>query len=181
MRIISGHLGGRRLTVPQKGTRPTSDRVKESLFAILGEPAEEYEVLDLFAGSGALGLEALSRGAKSATFVDQGSAAIRSIKDNVRSLGVGDRTTVLAGDVKKVLLRLGNLAAFQWIFIDPPYKTELAETPLQALGACSTLLATVKIIVEHDRRNELQKEYIHLCTYDSRRYGDTMLTFYGKK
>lgn len=126
MRIVAGTHRGRRLTAPPgRATRPTSDRVREALFAIVG-PVDDRDVLDLFAGSGALGLEALSRGARSAVLVDRDRAAIAAIRANVAALGVGDRVRVVPRDWRAAVAaerRAGRV--FGLCLVDPPYSVLL--------------------------------------------------------
>src|SRR6201999_455124 len=118
VRVIAGHYGGRTLRAPPgTATRPTSDRVREALFSILGTRVHDARVLDLFAGSGALGIEALSRGAREATFVDAGVAAIRAIKENLKTLGAWGE--IRKADALKFLARDGQ---YDLVFLDPPYK-----------------------------------------------------------
>jgi 16S rRNA (guanine(966)-N(2))-methyltransferase RsmD len=182
MRIISGHLGGRRLRAPAgAATRPTSDRVREAIFNILGAPDEAGSVLDLFAGSGAMGLEALSRGAADATFVDQGKLALIALRANLDELGVGDRARVIAGDALTFLRKPGG-GPWRWVFIDPPYRSELARQALDLLGAePARLTADAVVVVEHDRRNPPQTRHGSLLRTDSRRYGDTVVSFYDQQ
>src|SRR5882757_9379369 len=122
MRVIAGSLGGRRLIAPPgRATRPTSDRVREALFSILGG-VEGDEVLDLFAGTGALGIEALSRGAKQVTFVEQARAALRALRQNLRQLDLEPRAQVIAAPVERVLQSPSWPAeTFDLVLIDPPY------------------------------------------------------------
>jgi 16S rRNA (guanine966-N2)-methyltransferase len=133
VRIVAGALGGRRLRAPRgRGTRPTSDRARESLFARLGD-VEGLDVLDLFAGSGALGLEALSRGAASCLFVDHDAAAVAAVRANVADLGVASKARVRRADFRRVLRdeqRAGH--RFGLLLIDPPYT--LLPRVLPALG-----------------------------------------------
>src|SRR5262249_13222229 len=119
VRIVGGELGGRRLAAPKGArTRPTSDRVKEALFHILGAPPGGARVLDLFAGSGALGLEALSRGAAEAVFIESAESAERVLRANIAALGVTSRTRVIRGEALRIAARLGRQGArFAWIFI----------------------------------------------------------------
>src|SRR5688500_5845100 len=120
MRIIAGTLGGRRLQAPAgDDTRPTADRVREALFSILGPPPEGARVLDLCAGAGGLGLEALSRGAASAVFVDADRRAIEALRANIEALGVGATSQVHKGDARTQLRKLAG--PFDWVFADPPY------------------------------------------------------------
>jgi 16S rRNA (guanine966-N2)-methyltransferase len=176
MRIVSGRLGGRRLRAPDgAATRPTSERVREALFSILGPPAPDTDVLDLFAGSGALGLEALSRGARSVTFVDSGRPALDSLRANIAEVGAGAAATVVAQDVLSFLRR--GWAA-RWVFVDPPYRSDLATRTLDLLGESPS--EDTLVIVEHDRRNVPLDRHGSLIRTDSRRYGDTVLAFYRK-
>lgn len=182
MRVIAGSLGGRRLRAPAgDATRPTSERVREAIFSILG-PADGAEVLDLFAGSGAMGLEALSRGAARATFVDHGRPALLALKGNVADLGVAARATVVASDAVTFVRGLAKRpppAPWRWVFIDPPYKGDLARDVLDGLGAAGDALAPgAAIVVEHDRRNPPLGRHGSLIRTDSRRYGDTMIAWF---
>lgn len=182
MRIIGGTAGRRKLKAPPgSATRPTSDRVREALFAILGPPPEDAEVLDLFAGAGALGLEALSRGAARAVFVDAAAPAARVVRDNIASLDMGDRAEVWQRDAFKTLDRLaGERRRFTWVFVDPPYATDLAERSLAALGAGTLLTADAVVVVEHDRRRPLPERAGVLQSDDERIYGDTAVTLYRR-
>jgi 16S rRNA (guanine(966)-N(2))-methyltransferase RsmD len=183
VRIIAGELGGRRLVAPRGlHTRPTADRVKEALFNILGTPAartgERFRVLDLFCGSGALGLEALSRGADEAVLVDEERAAVEAAERNVEALGVRGRARVLRREVGLALRDLDG--TFDWVFLDPPYDREhgggaldralrlLGGRPLVAQLACA----------EHDRRNPPRERYGRLALASRRSWGDTAVSFY---
>jgi 16S rRNA (guanine966-N2)-methyltransferase len=131
-------------------------------------------VLDLFAGSGALGLEALSRGARSVTFVDSGRPALTALRANVAELGAGDAARVVASDVL-TFLRKRPVPA-RWAFVDPPYRSDLAVQALELLG--ESLSADGVAVVEHDRRNAPLDRHGSLIRTDSRRYGDTVIAFY---
>ncbi|HTM21589.1 MAG TPA: 16S rRNA (guanine(966)-N(2))-methyltransferase RsmD, partial [Kofleriaceae bacterium] len=151
MRIIAGSLGGRRLKAPPgDATRPTADRVREALFSILGPPPEGARVLDLCAGAGGLGLEALSRGAAAAEFVDSDRAALAALRANIDALGLGTASRVHAGDARSVLRRLAG--PFHWVFADPPYRSGLADQMLAELGDGRLLAPDPVVVVEHDRR-----------------------------
>ena len=176
MRVIAGRYGGRRLQAPPgTGTRPTSDRVREALFSILGARVAGARVLDLFAGSGALGLEALSRGAEAVTFVERAPAALRALRANLEALGAD--AEVARGDASK-WLRAASAGARQYdlVFLDPPYRQA------EALGAeLSELLPAVLgrdalVVAESDRRTPLE---LTIPTIDERRYGDTLIRFHG--
>jgi 16S rRNA (guanine966-N2)-methyltransferase len=179
VRIVAGSLGGRVLRAPAGAhTRPTSERVREALFSILGPPPspDGGQVLDLFAGSGALGIEALSRGAARAVFIDKARPALDTLRRNLAELGVTDRSETILGDGVAYLGRPA-VGPFRWVFIDPPYRTELAARALAALPR-SALTADAVVVVEHDRRNSPAEVYGDLLRTDSRRYGDTCLSLY---
>ncbi|MFW7413403.1 16S rRNA (guanine(966)-N(2))-methyltransferase RsmD [Demequina sp. SO4-18] len=145
-RIIAGDLGGRRIAVPPRGTRPTTDRVREALFSRLDHQDAMHgaRVLDLYAGSGALGLEAISRGASAATFVEAASSAARVIQANARDLGIGDRARV----VKEKALPFLTRTTDEWdlVLLDPPYDIPLADLTA-VLGALTPRLAADAVVV----------------------------------
>jgi 16S rRNA (guanine966-N2)-methyltransferase len=176
VRVIAGRFGGRRLIAPRGTlTRPTSDRVREALFSVLGETVVGARVLDLFAGSGALGIEALSRGAAHATFVDSAPAAVRAIQSNLDSLGID--ADVHRSDARAAL-RTARTAARQYdlIFLDPPYRLA---APLTAglSEAIEVLLAPGgSVVSESDRRAPLD---LDLPLLDQRHYGDTLIRIHG--
>jgi 16S rRNA (guanine966-N2)-methyltransferase len=180
MRIVGGTLGGRVLRAPHgAATRPTSEKVREAIFNILGNflgPIEGAHVLDLFAGSGALGIEALSRGAARATFVDAGKPALAAIRANLRELGLEDRADVLAIDAVAAAQRP---PAVPWnvVFIDPPYASDLARRVVTALPPAS-LAPGAQVVIEHDRRGIPPEALGSLLRTDQRRYGDTMISFF---
>jgi 16S rRNA (guanine966-N2)-methyltransferase len=173
MRIVAGTLGGRRLKAPSgRGTRPTSDRVREALFSILGS-VEGVRVLDLFAGSGALGIEALSRGAASAVFVDSDQRAISAVRANLEDLGLeaeAHRRDAL------LYLRSAPEAPFGLVFLDPPYSSagEMAGPLSERLP--SVLTESARIVSESDKRNPLQ---LTLPLLDERVYGDTRIAIHS--
>src|SRR5262245_35966215 len=171
MRITAASLGARRLGAPRGDrTRPTSDRVREAIFNILGPPPEGARVLDLYAGAGGLGFEALSRGAAEVVFVDHSAEACRTIGDNARALGVADKVTVVRGDVRAVLARLAG--PFDWAFVDPPYAAADLDEALAALPPVAVVVA------EHDKRRPPSHRVGGLALADRRRYGDTAVSFY---
>jgi len=182
MRVIAGRAGGRRLAAPPgTATRPTADRVREALFSILGSPAGDAIVLDLFAGAGGLGIEALSRGAVRAVFVDSSRTALRYLRRNLDDLGLGGDSEVHQDHAPRFAARLADAGgpAFTWIFLDPPYQSEYGTTALAALGRSAGLLAPGGVaVLEHDRRRPPDDRYGVLVKADGRRYGDTDLSFY---
>ena len=179
MRIVGGIYGGRRLSAPPgRETRPTSDRVREALFAILEARAEEgtgalagARVLDLFAGSGALGLEALSRGAANAVFVDSAQAAVKAVRANLAALGL--EAPVHRRDASAALRDAALRGdAYDLVFLDPPYRPAagLAAQLREALPA--VLAPGARVVAESDRRAPLP---LGLAVHDERRYGDTLI------
>ena len=167
MRIVAGEFGGRRLSMPKDTrVRPTADRVREAWMSILADAIPGARVLDLYAGSGALGLEALSRGAVSATFVELNPPSLRALHGNVEALGVADRVTVHRGDALRYVESL-PAGAFDVALADPPYARDDAAR-LVALFR-STPVARI-LSVEHSASETLDGD-------STRRYGDTALTF----
>ena len=175
MRVIAGTLGGRTLRAPRgRETRPTSDRVREALFSILGDVAD-CDVLDLYAGSGALAIEALSRGARSATLVDSGRAAVDAIADNLNRLGID--AEVVAADALRFCERASRAARhYDLVFLDPPYRHAgfLGRDLTTALPPL--LSGRARVVAESDRRSPLS---LDLPLLDERRYGDTLISIHG--
>jgi 16S rRNA (guanine966-N2)-methyltransferase len=172
VRIVGGALGGRVLRAPAgRSTRPTSEKVREAIFNILGDVSEAH-VLDLFAGSGAMGIEALSRGAAHATFVDNDRGALAALRRNLSELGVEARSTVVGQDAIAAARRA--TAEVRLIFVDPPYASDLATRAVLALPA----LAGARIVIEHDRKHAPPEPLGSLLRTDQRRYGDTLVSFY---
>jgi 16S rRNA (guanine966-N2)-methyltransferase len=173
LRIVAGELGGRRLHGPPRRSaalRPTSDRVREALFSILGD-VQGMRVLDLFCGTGALGIEALSRGASAATLVDTHTAIARR---NVAELGIGDRCEVVRSDARTFMRR--EQREFDLIFCDPPYRlADRLEGELDSLIP-PRLAPGGRLIVEGAARRPPK---LSLPALTERRYGDTVVTIYG--
>ena len=190
MRIIGGTAKGRRLQTPYKSSagpngslliRPTADRAREALFSIIGSAIEGVAVLDLFAGTGALGLEALSRGAQSAVFVDKSSRSIDLIKRNVELCGFSDKTFIIKRDLAKSLSSLEKLLPgkeFSMIFIDPPYRKALCLKILKELSSGNILASSGLVVAEDDSGNELPESVGSLILFDRRKYGDTGFWLY---
>jgi len=179
VRIVAGLHGGRRIAAPPGDTtRPTSDRVREALFSMLG-PLDGHAVLDLFAGSGALGLEALSRGASSALFVERDLRALTTLRANIAALGLsGTQAIVRAGDAGRLARdAVARAEAYDLVFLDPPYR--LAGGLGAALGATLTgLLAPgARIVTESDRRAPMELTDVPLI--QERRYGDTLIAIHA--
>ena len=184
MRIISGTAKGRRLTAPKdQRVRPTADRIKEALFSIVTSRLGTFadcRVLDLFAGTGNLGIEALSRGSLQAVFVDSHPESVRLIRENLRLTGVAERATVLPLDALKGLTILRQQERrFELVFIDPPYRQqELRDQVLSLLGDGELLGGDPLVIVESAARDELPPAVGCLVQDDRRVYGDTALTIF---
>jgi 16S rRNA (guanine966-N2)-methyltransferase len=173
VRVVAGSFKGRRLSAPRGvRTRPTADRVREALFSMLGD-VEGERVLDLYAGSGALGIEALSRGASSATFVERDPAALAAIERNLAAVGVD--APVVRQDVARYLGRADG--EFDLVFCDPPYDSAsaLAGTLAEHLPAVTG--ADARIVTESDKRNPLELPF-PLIT--ERVYGDTRIAIHGR-
>jgi 16S rRNA (guanine966-N2)-methyltransferase len=181
VRIVGGTLGGRVLRAPPGAqTRPTSEKVREALFNILGNRLGSLDgahVLDLFAGSGALGIEALSRGAAHATFVDAGKPALAAVRHNLRELGLEPQAEVISGDAVATVRRLVPATPWRLVFIDPPYRSDLATRSVQALPMANLAPGGV-IVIEHDKHNAPPEVVGSLLRTDQRRYGDTMVSFF---
>ena len=180
MRVIAGRYGGRRLVAPAgAATRPPADRVREALFSILGTRVEGTDVLDLFAGSGALGLEALSRGAASATFVEEARAAVLALASNIAALGVDAETSLISADARAALKRLAREEArFGLVFADPPYAAKETAETLDALVRSGVLLEGAWVVLEHAARTTPPPAPPACALRFTRTYGDTALTFY---
>jgi 16S rRNA (guanine966-N2)-methyltransferase len=174
MRVIAGRLGGRRLKAPRgRVTRPTSDRVREGLFAMLGD-VQGASVLDLFAGTGALGIEALSRGAGRAVFVEHDMRAVRALEENLKALGIEPidaevRRRDVLGALRSARTREET---YDLLFIDPPYRRVRDWGPELSMVLPSLLGPAARVVVESDRRAPLELE---MGVEQERRYGDTSI------
>jgi 16S rRNA (guanine966-N2)-methyltransferase len=185
VRITGGSARGRKLVSPRSELiRPTCDRVREALFNIVGPRIVGSRVLDLFAGTGAIGIEALSRGADSVLFVDQSLAAGRLIETNLRACIPQPRAAYLAldlaaaADLQIVRNRLAPDDRFDLVFMDPPYQKNLAQRVLAMVEKADILAAGALIAVEEHRRVLLPETVASLSQTDHRRYGETGLWFY---
>jgi len=178
MRIISGSSKGRVLARPKgQAIRPTSDRVKESIFNILRDEIEGKMVLDLFAGSGNLGIEALSRGAKKTIFVEKGRQALRIIQRNLTQFGFEERSEIIPKDANRaigILKQRGE--SFDLILMDPPYEKGLIKRTLMKLDSNPIYHKDSMLIVEHDRRENLPHT-MNWNLFRDRQFGDTLISF----
>ncbi len=157
-------------------TRPTTEKVREALFNVLGPPPDDLHVLDLYAGSGALGIEALSRGAVAATFVERARPALAVLRQNLTELGVDARSSVVTTDVTRFLNAPAPGPRWTWVFMDPPY----ADGAVAALTALPRVRLTddAVIVVEHAHRGPPPDRAGFLIRTSLRRYGDTALSLY---
>lgn len=176
MRIIAGAQGGRRIRAPRgRGTRPTPERVREAVFSALG-PVDGLTVLDLFAGSGAMGLEALSRGAAEATLVDRDRSAHATIMRNVEQLELGERCRVLRADWRRVIESAsGAEIRYDMVFLDPPYEEWEALQAGLGPALVPVLGPAARLIAEHPATEAPRLQYMQ--TERCRTYGDTAVSF----
>lgn len=175
MRIIAGTARGRLIVAPKgMDTRPTLDHVRESLFNIIRPYLVDAEVLDLFAGSGALGLEALSCGAKGAVFVDHARAAGEAVRRNMETLGFGGKARFLSCDWQTALKKLGG-KRFDLVFLDPPYRMREAKALLETLLAADVMARDGLVIYEHAK--DFSPDAAGWVRVDERVYRDTVITF----
>jgi 16S rRNA (guanine(966)-N(2))-methyltransferase RsmD len=175
MRIVGGDLKGRVLQAPSgMDTRPTSEKVREAIFNILPD-VTGLEVLDLFAGTGALGIEALSRGAEFATFVDKSRIVTQNLTANLKKLHVEDNAKVVTGDAVSFAQKGIGQRPWMLVFIDPPYASDLA---VRAGKVLTNLTEDAIVVVEHDRVHVPPDQLGSLVRTDESRYGDTMVSFF---
>ncbi|AUX37416.1 MULTISPECIES: 16S rRNA (guanine(966)-N(2))-methyltransferase RsmD [Sorangium] len=181
MRVIAGRLGGRRLAAPRgEGTRPTADRVREALFSSLGDITGAL-VCDLYAGTGALGIEALSRGARRAVFVESGRPALATLRENLAALGLADAARVVPLPVERALDLLADEGPFDLALLDPPYAAlaKAAAAAARLAGPLGLLAPTGRLVLEHARRDP-SPEIAGLTCAAIRTYGDTAVSFYER-
>ena len=171
MRVISGTARGLKLaSLPGDATRPTLDNVKEAIFSMLFDSVREAKVLDLFAGSGALGIEALSRGAKSCTFADKSRDAVNVISENLRKSRTDTMAEVLCDDFQNVLSTLASKGSkFNIIFLDPPYANGFIDVALEKIASLSLLEAGGVVVAEFDNGTEIDIQNYSLLK--NKRYG----------
>ena len=179
MRIISGSLRGRRLTAARgMNTRPTTDRTREALFNILGREVVGRQVLDLFAGTGALAMEALSRGAESAVLVDNARTALNTIRKNIQTFNLAASTRLIHRDLSRRLTCLNSYERhFDLDFMDPPYGQHLADKALLHLDDSGAMAANALVVVEHHVKDLLEPPVDRFHLNDQRRYGKTLVSF----
>ncbi|HEX5481461.1 MAG TPA: 16S rRNA (guanine(966)-N(2))-methyltransferase RsmD [Terriglobia bacterium] len=183
MRVIAGAYGGLRLkTLKGAALRPTSDQLRETLFNILGEGLEGAQFLDAYAGSGAVGIEALSRGAQCVVFLEHHRPAVELIRQNLTALGVDSGFEILTCPVMTGIERLESQSEkFDFVFLDPPY-AEIREyhRVLRKFGRSEILLPQSLVIAEHSRHCNLEERYGSLALARRLRHGDSQLAFYRR-
>ena len=180
MRVLAGALKGQRLVTPKgRTTRPTADQVRIACLDTLMPYLEAGDFLDLFAGAGGVGIEALSRGAPAAVFVEQDAMALRALRDNVERLGLRDRARVLRDDAARAVEGLrGAGRRFAVVFTDPPYDSSRAAPALAAVAGGGALLPGALVVVQHGTKAPPPDAPGVLTRWKARRFGDTTLTFF---
>ena len=183
MRISAGEHRGRRIRSPKGlGTRPTSELLRQAIFNVVGMRIQGARVLDLYAGTGALGLEALSRGAAAATFVERDWSALASLRANLDALDVSARSRVVAQDALAALQSLARTGErFDCVFLDPPYAGDSALRCVETLAPGGILSDNAVLVVQAFRGTELPERIGTLQCAWQRRYGETKLTLYRKE
>lgn len=178
-RVIAGRAKGRRLKlVPGESTRPVTDRAKEALFNIIGRRIYDAYFLDLFSGTGAVGIEALSRGAAFALFVDTEGIAVRTVQDNLKTTGLAGRARVLRKDAFQLLAQPPN-EVYDFIYVAPPQYKGLWKQTLEALDSNPAWIPKgTQVIVQIDPKERQDVQLKHLAAGDERKYGNTLLWFF---
>ncbi len=180
MRVTGGKLRGIPIKAPGgKRTRPTSDKIRQALFNVLGDSVAGARTLDLFAGSGALAIEALSRGAESAIFVEKDTSAVRVMRANIEKMRLSEKARVLRSDFRSALARLSREGErFDIIFIDPPYEGDLLADVRAALRENNVTTKDTIIVVEHFAKTTPPETISGLPLNNTRAYGQTSLSYY---
>ncbi|OPH61667.1 16S rRNA (guanine(966)-N(2))-methyltransferase RsmD [Paenibacillus ferrarius] len=180
MRVISGTAKGRSLkAVPGTSTRPTTDKVKEAIFSMIGPYFEGGQVLDLFAGTGGLGIEALSRGMDKAVFIDIEKKSIDTIQHNLQTAGLKDQAEIYRTDATRALKALAKREQqFELVFLDPPYKMKLIAELISAMEEQAIVVPNATIVVEHDAKDILPEVIGNFNQQRRADYGDTAVTIY---
>ncbi|MGG4553757.1 16S rRNA (guanine(966)-N(2))-methyltransferase RsmD [Paenibacillus sp. FSL W8-0186] len=180
MRVISGSAKGRPLkAVPGMGTRPTTDKVKEALFSMIGPYFEGGTVLDLFAGTGGLGIEALSRGMDRAIFVDLDYKSVETVKANLKAAGFAEQAEVYKNDAERALKTLAKRgASFDLVFLDPPYRLKHGDKLMERMDELNLLEDQAILVLEYESSFEYQDHFGHFRTIRKTDYGETGITIY---
>lgn len=179
IRIIGGELKGRKLvTVRGLETRPTADRVRESIFNILGNHVQGTRILDLYAGTGAMGIEALSRGAESVLFADDHKAALTALKKNIKACSLENRANTIKWNIINNLDIIRSYRpAFNLVFLDPPYNKNMIQPTLSNLGKSRCLENGSRLVLEHSPLESISEKRVGFKITDQRRYGKTLVSF----
>ena len=179
LRIIAGDLKGRKLrAVHGTKTRPTANRTREAIFNIIASQIPGSQVLDLYAGTGAFGIEALSRKADAAVFIDNDKDCIAVLQANIKTLSLQNQTRIIRWDLIKNLDCLESVSpTYDLVFIDPPYLKNMIEPTLQNLHLSRSLVSGARIIVEHSLREPVLTQQLPFEIADQRKYGKTLVTF----
>ena len=179
LRIIGGALRGKRLqSVKGKHVRPTANRLRESVFNILSPFVSGSVILDLFAGTGALGIEALSRGAENAVLIDEHTASVLTVEANIEACDLSDRATVIRWDIVRNLKCLNHIKPlFDLVFMDPPYHKNAVLPALTNLAECGSLKHDSHVVIEHSMNEVMPSEYSDFRLLDQRKYGKTLVSF----
>ena len=182
MRIVSGKARGTKLmSLDGMETRPTTDRVKESIFNIINSDIYDSEVLDLFSGSGALGIEAASRGAKKVVLVENNIKCRDVINKNVEKSKLTDIIDIVIGDAEVFIVKSAGKAKFDLIFMDPPYKKNIVEPILKKIVESNILSDDGIIVVEHSREDNIPENVGNLFAYKNKKYGITCVSIYRRQ
>ena len=183
MRITTGTFRSRLIKYP-KHIRPTQDKIRKSIFDIISQVVAGSKFLELFAGSGAIGIEALSNAAKEVIFVDSDIRCCKIIGSNLRALGLISKegqADILAKDALKAIELLANQSRkFDILFLDPPYYQDLVKKTLQKIAVCDILTPHALVIVEHNKKDILEDNLLNLTRFKQKRYADTLLSFYER-
>ncbi|MBT9130062.1 MAG: Ribosomal RNA small subunit methyltransferase D [candidate division WS2 bacterium] len=180
IKITGGYLKGQYLKSDIKEVRPTSELVRLSIFNILEKKVEEAIVLDLYAGSGALGIEALSRGAEKSVFVDKSLKAIAIIKQNLVKTGLAGKSVVKKLNLPEGIGQIHELSPFDIIFLDPPYEKLLVLKTLTQISTLNLLAEKGLVVTEHSIREDTPNNIYNLIMVKSYNYGDTIVTIYSR-
>ncbi|OGX26978.1 MAG: 16S rRNA (guanine(966)-N(2))-methyltransferase RsmD [Omnitrophica WOR_2 bacterium RIFCSPHIGHO2_02_FULL_45_21] len=180
MQIISGIFRRRRLSFP-KDIRPTQNKIRKAIFDCLGNFVRKSAVLELFAGSGAVGIEALSCGAREVHFVDNQARCLRLIESNLASLKVTSYALHKKDSLKAIDFLSAQGISFDIIFLDPPYRQDLAKNSLLKISSCDIVTLSGIVVLEHHHKEELPEREGSLILFKQKRYGDKVLSFYQMK
>jgi len=181
LRIISGRLKGKKIaSIPGLSTRPTSDKVREAIFSIIGHQIEGTSFLELYAGTGAIAIEAVSRGADKTVMIENGQAAAETIRKNIEHCGISDRAKLIKWDIEQNLNCIKNMdSKFDMVFLDPPYEKNLVKKTLKHLCLCGSIASEACVIVQHSRNESLDLQNLDECysLEKERRYGKNTVSF----